>query len=874
MNQVGYPLEMYDHYGRFRSLEQAQAPAAGLPTPKRFALVIQSISKVTFLGCLLLSSVCAADDFSSVGPLLAKYCLRCHGAEEQSARIRFDQISGYAPADQHLWTMVHEALRSGQMPPQEETQLSNAERRQILDWILAQAAAARSLDPQQRRLNRREFSAALQDLTGLPIDFGAGLPDDGRIDGFDTGAEGLQDGADSVAQFLEVSRRAVDSIRFREPERQSQLRIDFREHDFPDFFKFVEQTWKEQGIFTRSKGLTCRPGIGLYLPTQWTGDRGNSFLAVPAPADKRAAFKMTLRVSARRPLPGLPLPTLWVKVGGAYLDYRPISEEPQTLTYAVRMEDHLVEGDVIKIMLQSFVEVPYAVEGFENDDRSKPEDNIPGGVGVFRPAFDRKQLRTPEQQPVPAIVIESITIDYDHIAAWPPASWQAKIGQIEDNEASAEKLLTLWMERAWRRPTTKAEVARFFTLYQTLRGQSFSFDDALRAAFQSVLMGGPFRYLASPSDPNPVVAQYAIASRISFLLTGAPPDEELRRLAASGQLREPAVLDAQVDRLLNDARSDAFFRPFVTQWLQLDQPITLTMSHFKKQDFKFGRRLKESMKEETIQYVARLFHDNRPAGELVASDWTMMNDILAVHYGYDPLTGGELRKVAIKPRADDPRGGGVLGHAGIQSMLCWMGDNWVIYRGSWTLTHILDDPPPPPPLEVPELLPSDQSNRGKSFRELLAQHQADSKCSVCHQKMDPLGFAFQNFDLSGRWRNVEYDHYHRAELDGKIEWRGEGKTRPVDAAGKLPRGETFASFLECKQQLAAHYQEDIVLGLLKKLTLYGTGRKANILDLATLRDIMQAEAGNDYPLRDLLKALIRSRVFLETATTTTAGVSP
>jgi len=521
------------------------------------------------------------------------------------------------------------------------------------------------------------------------------------------------------------------------------------------------------------------------------------------------------------------------------------------------MEDCLIEGGALKVMLQSFVEVPYAVAGFENDDRTKPEDNLPGGIGVYRPAFDRKVLRTPDQQPLPSIVIESIEVDYDHRAAWPPSSRE----EIKDDEASARRLIALWLERAWRRPASAAEQAKFVTLYQRLRGEGVPFDEALRAAFQSVLMGGPFRYLASPSDADPVVAQHAIASRLSFMLVGSPPDRELRELAAAGNLRDPKVLDAQVDRLLADPRSDAFFRPFVTQWLNLNQPVTLTMSSLKKQDFRFGRHLKESMKEETIQYVARLFDDNRPARELIASDWTMMNDILAMHYGYPALDGGKLRKVMLHPREDDPRGGGVLGHAGIQSMLCWMGDNWMIYRGSWALTHILDDPPPPPPLEVPELLPFDKANQGKSFRELLVQHQADSKCSVCHKKMDPLGFAFQNFDLSGRWRNVEHERYHRAELDGKIEWRGEGKTRSVDTAGHLPRGEKFASFQECKELLARHYLDDIVRGLLKKLTLYGTGRPADVLDLVTIRAIVREQADKEYPMRDLLKALVRSRVF-------------
>ncbi len=816
--------------------------------------------------CLMLAvapSAARADFDNEVRPLLAKYCVACHGADEQNAQVRVDRLTGFEVSNQHLWTLIHESLANGQMPPEDKPQPTAAEKRVISNWIIEQAKKHAATNGTQRRLNRREFSAALRDLTGVPIDFAVGLPDDAKVDGFDTGATALQDAADSVAQLLEVTQRAVDSVRFSEPDNDRKIRVDFREHEFSDFNKFVEERWKAAGIFTKSKNLPCKKGIGLYLPTQWTGENGSSFLAFPAPSDKRAALKMTLRVSTRKPMPGLPTPILWVKIGGSYIDYRPIGEAPQTLTYAVRMEDCLIEGNALKIMLQSFVEVPYAVPGFENEDRTKPEDNLPGGIGVYRPAFDRKVLRTPDQQPVPSIIVESIEVDYDHRAAWPPEEWDAEKRGPMGTRSNEAQLISLWIERAWRRPVAQAEQAKFIALFERLRGDGYSFDDALRATFQSVLMGGPFRYLASPSDPNPVIAQHAIASRLSFMLLGTPPDAELRKLAAAGKLRDPQVLDAQVDRLLADPRRDAFFRPFVTQWLNLNQPVTLTMSSLKKQDFHFGRHLKDSMKDETIHYVTQLVLDNRPAKELISSNWTMMNDILAVHYGYPVLDGGELRKVTVRPRPEDPRGGGLLGHAGIQSMLCWMGDNWVIYRGSWTLDHILDDPPPPPPLEVPELLPFDKANQGKSFRELLVQHQADSKCSICHKKMDPLGFAFQNFDLSGRWRNVEHEKYHRAELDGKIEWRGEGKTRPVDASGTLPRGEKFTSFEECKELLATRYTDDIVRGLLKKLTLYGTGRPANVLDLVTIREIMSQQSDKKYAARDMLKALIRSRVFLE-----------
>jgi hypothetical protein len=213
-------------------------------------------------------------------------------------------------------------------------------------------------------------------------------------------------------------------------------------------------------------------------------------------------------------------------------------------------------------------------------------------------------------------------------------------------------------------------------------------------------------------------------------------------------------------------------------------------------------------------------------------------------------------------RADDPRGGGIMGHAGIQSMLCWMGDNWVIYRGAWALRHLLDAPPPPPPLEVPELNPSDAENQGKTFKELLRRHQQDPKCATCHATIDPMGFAFQNFDISGRWRVVEHDKYEKKELDGKIEWHGAGNTRPVDTVGRLPRGEEFTTFAEWRTLVVKNYQAEMVRGLMKNLLIYSTGRRPDVADLTEVRTILKEQAPKGFPLRDLLKALVRSNAFL------------
>lgn len=802
-----------------------------------------------------IGTACADEEFSkTVAPFLESHCQTCHGADVQESQIRFDRISGFRAEDRHLWTKVHQMVSTGQMPPEELPQPGEKEKRAVLSWI---EENQRKLEAGSvRRLNRRELSAALRDLTGRKIDYALGLPGDGKVGGFDTGAEGLQDAASSVGQMMEVTRRAVAGIRFLEPPSGQVFEADLR--DVKDVRRALDP-WKEEGAKPKLRGDAER-GLGLLIQPKWVGERGDISVQVPAPPDRRGVLRLELVVSQKTYFPGTPPPHLWVEVGGKDVAYEEITATPETaqkLVYEVQLEDVAVEADGVTISLSNRVELPYQIEGFENETKSKPEENIP--ATLFRPDYNKKA--PPEEQPVPFVVLHRIKVEPNSVAAWPPTDWEANVEDVNDDPQTARKLLALWLERAWRRPVSEAEQKRFRDLDQKLREQGLSFDESLRAVFQSVLLSGPFRYLSSPADEDPRIAQHAIASRLSFLLVGSPPDQELRQLAAAGKLREPGVLKAQVDRLFADPESERFVRPFVVQWLEMEQPITLVMDYFQQQDFRFGRFLKSSMKKETLRYFTQLLAENKPAEELIHSDWTMMNNSLAWHYGYDGIDGGHFRKVKL--RQDDPRGGGILGHAGIQSMLCWMGDNWVIYRGAWTLRHILDDPPPQPPLEVPELDPTASENRGKTFKELLKQHQNHAKCAVCHKDMDPLGFAFQNFDISGRWRAVEYEKYERRELDGKIAWRGVGETRPVNATGHLPRGEEFDSFAECKKLMVEHYLDDIVYGLMKKWMLYATGRTSDVDDLAEIRTIMKKHVRNGYPLRDLLKAVVCSQAFLD-----------
>ncbi len=791
-----------------------------------------------------------------VKPVLNKYCVSCHGAEIQKARLRYDQIDGFRLSDRHLWTMIHEQLSEGDMPPNDKPQLSASEKKGVLAWIEKEQRALGS--GSTRRLNRREFGSALRDVTGLDVDFAYTLPGDSKVEGFDTGAEALQDAADSVNQMMEVTRRAVESIRFLEPAPSKVLKVDLvnAEKDPSKLF----DPWKASGIYLEKLPRMAKPGMGALIEPKWPKDRGSNLFRVPPPADRRGVMRVKFSVASFSAFSEVPNPVLWVEFGGRILDQREITG-PIDLEYQVQFEDALISSRGLSVEITPRVEMPYRVKGFENEDKSKP-GQLPNGAGLFRPVWDRKTLRQPEQQPKPFLVLKQVELEPHYVAAWPPKKWNVDLGQITDSVESAEKLLALWMDRAYRRPVTAREREPFLAFYKKLRADGMTFDNALRSTFQSVLMSSPFRYLDSTAHQDKVIADHAVASRLSFMLVGSPPDGELRELAATGKLRQPEILKAQAARLLNDPRSyDLFIRPFVTQWLEMEQPITLVDDRRGMASYHFRRFLQDSMREETWTYIARMIADNRPAREVVASDWTMMNNTLARHYGYAGIEGGHLRKVQL--RKDDLRGGGIMSHAGIQSMLCWMGDNWVIYRGAWAARHILNDPPQLPPLEVPELDPTAGDLKYMTPRELMAFHREDKNCSVCHTKLDPIGFAFQNFDISGRWRKVEHEFYVVDELDSNVAWRGTGKTRPVDTVGVLPGGEKFRSYDEFKKVVVEHYQDDMVRGLMQKLMLYATGRKPDVDDMAEIKGIMKKHADKGYPLRDMLLEVFQTEAFLE-----------
>ncbi|MEX1048741.1 MAG: DUF1592 domain-containing protein [Akkermansiaceae bacterium] len=419
--------------------------------------------------------------------------------------------------------------------------------------------------------------------------------------------------------------------------------------------------------------------------------------------------------------------------------------------------------------------------------------------------------------------------------------------------AELRKALEAFSIEAFRgKQPSPAFLDRLIAIYDDLRQHGTDHRVALKEALVLVLASPRFLYLAEPqptaADPPEEstagkLPATDIATRLSYFLWGAPPDRELRELAASGSLWEPAVLKQQTDRLLNDPRSVGFIKPFLHQWLHMDR---LDFFRFNSTLFPFfDASTKEAARSEVFETFAHLLRENRSVSELLKSDYVVVDGLLAVYYGLQDVTGDAFRPVKLP--AGSPRGG-LLGMAAIHAMGSNGEQTSPVERGAWVLRKLLNDPSPPAPANVPQL--TRLEDKLINARERLLMHQEQPQCASCHRRIDPIGFGLENFDTAGQWRTEET--YERAGL-GKKTWQ-------IDPAGAFHNGPAFASYEELRDLIAAQ-TDDFARGLSTALVEYGLGRSAGFSD-EPLTDRMVSESKKQgFAIRELIHTLVQSREF-------------
>ncbi len=398
------------------------------------------------------------------------------------------------------------------------------------------------------------------------------------------------------------------------------------------------------------------------------------------------------------------------------------------------------------------------------------------------------------------------------------------------------------MPRAFRRPATDAEFERYLGIFDRAEHGGSPFDQAIKTTLKAVLIAPSFLFLTETPPEEPGVYQlnhHEVAAHLSYFLWATMPDPELTQLASQGRLHDPRVLSEQVQRMMRDPRVRGLADGFAAQWLGI-RALGETIRPDAKLFPEFTEELATAMREETLLFFDTIVREDRSLLEILDSRFTFVNEVLASHYKIDDVTGPRMRRVAL----EDPRRGGVLGNAIILKVTSYPHRTSPVLRGRCIQEELLGGrrklPPPPP--DVPVLNERDKKAKDLPFRKRLEQHRAKAECALCHSRIDPLGFGFEDFDPLGRWRTDQAG-------------------QPIDSAGKLPTGEEFNGPVELKQLLLTKRRPEFLRNLSRKMLGYALAREINRVDLCVVDDCVESLEQGEYRASRLLEAVVLSFPF-------------
>ena len=754
----------------------------------------------------------------SVGPVLTKICLACHGPETSEGRLRVDQLNPdlLAGPDVPRWREVYNVLSNSEMPPEDEADyaLADADRGKIVDWLsdeLNKASLIRRNSKEHssfRRLTKYEYNYALQDLLGLPYTLVQKLPPEtASEDGFKNSSELLQMSAMQFETCREIGLKALQRATV--------------SGERPQPVTYVIPMQKAMNIAAQGKQAKLFP-VDLVLPR--SGE---------------------LKLNLDRFLPDEGVMRVRIRAGRSSM--RKHEYASLRLIFSAHTSDVASFSQVI-----SERDVPVTASA---DNPEYVDFHIPLGDIQRNPfrklstPFPRREefLRirnvsnaTSNKNFVPLeVLIDHIEISAPFYAQWPPKT-HTDIFFDSDNRSDEQKygreVLARFLRRAWRRPVTSPEVDQFMALFAKYRPGFTTFEDAMLEVLATALATPEFLYLtqratADSHQTSGTIGDVELASRLSIFLWCSIPDEELLQLAAQGKLREAEVLAAQVKRMLADPRSRRFSQNFVGQWLGLDGLDSVT--HVSDSS------LRDAMSEEPIAFFDEVLRHNRSIMDFIHSDYAMINERLATHYRIGDVFGPHFRNVPIQPQMNR---GGLLTSAAILTMNSDGKDSHPVKRGVWMLERMLHDPPPPPPPNVPEVDLTDPEILKMTMKERIADHRNKPACNSCHSRIDPWGIAFENYDALGAFRT-------------RI------KNKPVDATAELFNKQALAGMDGLKRYLLTDRQDQFASAMVHKMTSYALGRPLSFGDHADMDRLTAQFRKQGDRLGDLIHLITSSHIF-------------
>lgn len=808
-------------------------------------------------------SAIASDTEVQPLPFIEKYCIACHGEEKQKGKRRFDNLSTAINDFEslELWQEIVDQLNLGEMPPEDEPNPSDRERQAMIAFTSNMLREARSKLTSSgghtvlRRLNASEYRYTIEDLLGVKTgmwDPAADFPKDVALHGFDNNGKALVTSNLLLEEYLKSAETIIaKATNFRDaPDQQvwksshpfhfSKLPDDLKGVPREEVFKFDRYRPNYTSDYTKLVARHDRGGAVAFRPWAMNG------------APESGTYTIRIKVAST----GIvhPYPKALAKGGGNpgdlnILEIRAVDRRGSLSDSRVIIRHKLENESPEWFEWQVFLDKGYqpeirmgngptaakqlmrlVVQGEGKDlDHIKPFlEKGNGGLerwhGFFR-AYRGPQIR-----------VYAFDVTGPHLKDWPPKGQKLLFGDSstpeEWNNQSLAKRLRVFAEAAFRRPLRDSELDDITTMVlEVKKREDVTPLQALQLGFQAVLAAPGFLYMDHAKGP---LDSYALSSRLSYFLYASMPDEELLNAAASGSID----LLAQAERMLKDPKSDRFVKEFLVDWLRLNNIGEMPPADKIFRNF-YRDQLGAAMQKESEIFFRDLLDRNGEITHFLDSDYTFLNEPLAKHYGIDGVSGLQFRRVSL----NDRRRGGLTGQGSFLTASANGVDTSPVVRGVYLLEQILGEIPAPPPPDVPGLEPD---IRGAStIRDMLIKHREVKTCAECHNTIDPPGFALENFNAIGGWR----DKY------------GENnKGLPIDASGRFKGGSAFDGVAQFKDQLMGK-QDQFARCLTEKLLTYALGREIDIHDRPEIDRILQNLKENGNGLRDLVLLIITSDLF-------------
>lgn len=826
-----------------------------------------------------------------IRPILEQACVQCHGSETEEGNIRIDTLDPdlLHGKDVDWWLEVLAVLSNGEMPPADEAELTNVDRTKVIEWLSQEILVASTVrraaggHSSFRRMTRYEYNYALQDLLGLPLDFAQDLPPEANSeDGFQNSSELLHMSVEQIETYRRIAHKALKratvsgqrpavlywGVSMRQaaemewPKQAEQLE-KLREKFKDDPVKQKEESDRLTASFKKPhrntyykvspSGRTARTSWAYYgakyafSPTQSRPEIPDTFdtvAVIPQGRNQNLIIElgdqvpdegiMRVRVRASRASrEESPIPSMRLEFG-----WRASNEGRAVIR--VSTEDMPIQADLDNPQIYQW-EFPLGEIYPRNSVRGKSKmGDLPSPSEYIRLVNS-------------SVSRGDIQLDYVEVSTpvhdqWPPES-HTKIfvgsAKGESETAYARECLTAFMTRAWRRRVTAIEVDKKVDLYQAMRAECDSLEEAMVEVLATVLASPNFLYLVRngaegehrKTAPSQRLSEDELATRLSMFLWCSVPDAELLQLASDGQLSDSETLTRQMKRMLADDRSQRFSKHFVRQWLDMQLLDFLNVD--RKVHPYFDPSLKDAMQHEPVAFFHEVLQNDESVLDFIHADYTMANERLAVHYGLPDVAGNQFRRVNLEL---NQRRGGLLTQGGLLAMNSDGTDSHPLKRGIWLLESLLNDPPPPPPPAVPEIDLADPEIAKMTLKQRIEDHRNHAACMSCHAKIDPWGIAFENYDATGRWRN-------------------QIKGQPVEAASRLFNQQKLDGMDGLKRYLLENRQDQFVRAMVHKLTTYALGRPLTFADHASIDKITADLRRQGDGLSTMIQLLVTSELF-------------